>query len=92
MNINEITGGLSGKVYDADDAIKIISPWQIAFYWKHGIKPLDIFPSTDHRTGEPILVGVFLKSETKEIYDLWMTEVQKKRELRELRESRESGI
>lgn len=68
--------GLSGIKYEANDAIRIIGDKQIAAYWLNGVRPLDIFPSRD-KEGRPILVAVFKRSETKEVFDLWV-----KRELK----------
>ena len=43
----------------------------IVDYWLNGVRPLDIFPSRD-KEGRPILVAVFKRSETKEVFDLWV--------------------
>ena len=63
---------LTGKYYDEKDAIRIINPKQASFYWHNGIKPISIYPSHDVKTGEPILVFLFYKSKTKDLYDKWL--------------------
>ena len=57
--------------YDEHDAIRIVNPKQAAFYWSNGLKPLTIYPSKDYTTDEPILVFVFKKSETKDLFSEW---------------------
>ena len=63
--------GLSGINYKASEAIRIIGESQISAYWLNGVRPLDIFPSRD-KNGKHILVGVFKKSETKDVFDKWV--------------------
>lgn len=57
--------------FDEHDAIRIINPKQAAFYWNKGLEPISIYPSNDHKTGEPLLVFLFQKSRTKELFDEW---------------------
>ena len=73
--MNEIIGRLSRKKYNASEAIRILSPGQVAFYWANGVEPLDIYQSIDYRNNKPILVGVFKRDETKEVYDKWMKSI-----------------
>lgn len=67
-----LISSLTGKYYDEKDAIRIVNTKQAAFYWKNGIKPISIYPSEDLKTGENILVFVFSKSRTKELYKEWL--------------------
>lgn len=64
--------GLTGTSYDTNDAIRIIGHTQISAYWLNGVVPLDIYPSRDLKTGRPILVGIFRRSETHEVFDKWV--------------------
>lgn len=64
--------GLTGASYDTNDAIRIIGHTQISAYWLNGVAPLDIYPSRDLKNGKPILVGIFKKSDTKEVFDKWV--------------------
>ncbi len=57
--------------YDENDAIRIVNPKQAAFYWNKGLQPLTIYPSKDYTTDEPILVFVFKKSASKELFTEW---------------------
>lgn len=59
------------KEYAAGDLIKILNSTQAAFYWLNGISPLDNYPSKDYKTGKPVMVYVFKRSDTKDVFDLW---------------------
>lgn len=67
-NISETTG----LVYDINDMIRIVNSKQAATYMMHGAKLYDIYSTKDYNTSEPILVFLFSKSETKELYNLWL--------------------
>ena len=56
-----------------DKYICIINPKQAAFYWgDKGIKPHDIYPSKENKTGQNIIVFVFNRDETYNAYQEWM--------------------
>ncbi len=40
-------------------------------YISNGAELIDIYTSTNRKTGEPMLVFVFGKEKTKELYDAW---------------------
>lgn len=54
-------------LYDASKCVRIVNPSQQYKYMKHGIYPIDIYPGYDGR-----IVYVFIKDETKEIYQKWI--------------------
>lgn len=66
-----IISDYSNEMYYPSKAIRILTPKQAAAYWLNGIKPVDIYPSRDFTTHEPVLVFVFNKEDTKEVFDLW---------------------
>jgi len=63
---------LTGEYFDEKDAIRLVNPKQACFYWSNGVKPLSIYPSKDMYSGEPVLVFIFSRSKTKELYEQWM--------------------
>ena len=67
----KVKGKYSGKWYYASEAIRILDPFQATLYWSNGIEPLDIYPSRNYETNKPLLVFVFNRSETKEVFDKW---------------------
>lgn len=68
---NKVKGKFSNKEYYASEAIRILDPRQAALYWNHHIEPLDIYPSRDYKTNKALIVFVFKRDETKEVFDLW---------------------
>ena len=68
---NKIKSRFSAQDYYANEAIRILDPMQAALYWVNGVTPLDIFPSRDYNTNKALIVYVFRKSETKEVFDKW---------------------
>lgn len=64
---------LSGEKYDVfdTDVIHILNIFQAAFYVENGCPILDVQLSQDRRTGKPILVFCFRRSETKKLFDIW---------------------
>lgn len=68
---NKIKSRFSAQDYYANEAIRILDPMQAALYWANGVTPLDIFPSRDYNTNKALIVYVFRKSETKEVFDKW---------------------
>lgn len=72
-----LVSSLTGKYYDEKDSIRLVNVKQAAFYWANGVKPLSIYPGEDFKTHEPILVFIFKRSETKDLYKEW---IEKKEE------------
>lgn len=72
---------LSGETYDVfdKDVIKILNPLQSAFYVSRSIPILDVRLSTDN-IGRPILVYLFRRSLTKEVFDEWCRQKEKERD------------
>ena len=68
---NKVIGKYSGKTYCASDAIRILDPFQAAAYWANGIEPLDIYSSRHHETNKPLVVFVFNRKDTKDVFDKW---------------------
>ena len=68
---NKIKGKFSNKEYYASEAIRILDPNQAALYWANGVEPLDIYSSRSYKTNKALIVFVFKRDETKEVFDLW---------------------
>lgn len=67
-NISDTTG----LVYDLSDMIRIVNSKQAAAYMMHGATLYDIYATNDYNTAEPILVFLFSKTETRDLYNLWL--------------------
>lgn len=57
--------------YDTRDVVRIKNPKQRDFYLFNNIVPVDIYPSED-QNGKKILVYLFLKKDTQELYQRWL--------------------
>lgn len=68
---NKIKSRFTSQDYYASEAIRILDPFQAALYWSNGVMPLDIFPSRDYKTNKALIVYVFRKTDTKDVFDRW---------------------
>jgi len=62
-NINKIS-------YHPRDVVRIVNLRQLLMYIKHHVYPIDLYTSLDDYDRD-VLVGVFLKKDTEEIYEKW---------------------
>ncbi len=62
---------LKPRDYVLKDVVRIVNPKQQLLYIKNQIYPIDIYTSIDSKTGNDILVMIFFKSETTEVYIKW---------------------
>lgn len=61
---------ITGEYYYLFESVRILNLKQVTAYIDHGVMPLDIYTSKDN-DGKPVLVFLFDREETKEVYDLW---------------------
>lgn len=66
-----VTSEVTGKTYDPSKVVRILNMKQAAAFCTQGCKIIDVYPSVDYKTGEPLMVILFLKEDTREAYDLW---------------------
>ncbi len=66
-----IHSDITGKDYYPSQVVRIVNYLQCIFYWASGVMPIDIYPSQDFKTGKPMLVYLFIREDTKELYDKW---------------------
>ncbi len=64
---NLIKPAFQTRPYKPSEVIRIPDRWQSYQYMKHGATPVDIYIDF----AKDNLVMVFLKSETKELYEKW---------------------
>ena len=65
------TSEITGKTYDLFSQIRILNMQQNIFYLKHGVPLQDIELSEDRKTGKPIMVFLYTRDDTREVFDLW---------------------
>ena len=66
-----VTSLLTGREYFHDDSIRILHIRQALYYLEHHVPLLDLYPSRSYQSGEKILVFVFDRRESIQIYNLW---------------------
>jgi hypothetical protein len=66
-----IKPNLQYRPYTTNEVCRIINPKQRDLYIKHRVFPIDIYPSIDDN-GNDINVYIFLREETKELYQDWL--------------------
>lgn len=62
---------LHSRSYSADEVCRIVNEVQYKRYIKHGAYPIDIYAGYD-QDEKDIIVYIFLKEETQELYKLWL--------------------
>lgn len=66
-----------GERYNLFECVRIVSLPQVIFYIENDIPLLDVYSSKDVKTGRKILVFLFKKEDTKEIYEEWCKKNEK---------------
>ena len=67
----KIRTNLNPRDYVTSEVVRIINPKQQLLYAKNSIYPIDMYTSIDERTNNAVLVMIFLKEETTEVYQKW---------------------
>lgn len=67
----KISTNLKPRDYNLGEVIRIVNPKQCLLYIKSGVYPIDMYTSIDERTNNAVLVMIFLKEETTEVYKKW---------------------
>ena len=62
---------LNGNKYSLHDIVRIVDPQQSKLYVKAGVYPVDMYVTKDLYSDKEILVMLFNKEETKELYVKW---------------------
>ncbi len=69
--MNNVNSNYRNKQYNSNDTIRLLNSRQAAFYWSKGIEPLDIYLSKNFETNEAIIVYIFSREATKDLYSEW---------------------
>lgn len=62
---------LTNDKYSLNDVVRIVDPQQCKKYIKHGAYPIDMYVTKDLYSENEILVMLFNKEETRELYVKW---------------------
>lgn len=66
-----IESNLKPRSYNEKEIIHIYNRDQQTFYIDSGIYPIDLYPSYSPKNDRKIIVMIFLKNDTKEVYMKW---------------------
>jgi hypothetical protein len=66
-----IKTNIKSRDYETNEVCRIINPKQQLLYVKNGVYPLDIYTSIDAKTGKDILVMIFSREESRDLYTMW---------------------
>ena len=66
-----IESNLKPRSYNEKEIIRIYNRDQQTFYIDSGIYPIDLYPSYIPKNDRKIIVMIFLKNDTKEVYMKW---------------------
>ena len=67
----KIKTNLNPRDYYLGEIIRIINPKQQLLYIKNQIYPIDMYTSIDENSNNAVLVMIFLKEDTTEVYKKW---------------------
>jgi len=70
--MSEVTSEYRNKKYQTTGTVRLLNQKQAAFYWANGVEPLDIYLSRNFETGEPRIVYIFSREDTKDLYEEWI--------------------
>ena len=68
---NKVHSDVTNKDYYPSHVVRIVNLRQICTYMSLGLLPLDIYPSIDFKTHNPVLVVLFDREDSKEVYKRW---------------------
>lgn len=66
-----IETNLHPKNYYREEVCRIVNQKQMKLYVKNKVYPIDMYSSLDN-DGNDIIVYIFLKEETKDLYQAWI--------------------
>lgn len=66
-----IESNLKPRSYNEKEIIRIYNRYQQTFYIDSGIYPIDLYPSYSPKNDRKIIVMIFLRNDTKEVYMKW---------------------
>ena len=71
MKTGLIPTNLSPRDYYLNEVCRILNQKQQMLYIKHGVYPIDIYTSIDAKTDNDVVVMIFDRNETTDLYTKW---------------------
>lgn len=73
-----IESNLKPRDYNEKEVIRIYNRDQQTFYIDSGVYPIDLYPSYSPKGDRKIIVMIFLRNDTKDVYSSWCSNTQNK--------------
>lgn len=67
----KVLTNLKARDYIPSEVCRILNPKQQLLYIKNGLYPIDMYTSIDGKTGNDVIVMIFLRDETTDAYIKW---------------------
>lgn len=67
-----IQTNINARDYKYNEVVRICNVKQQIFYLGSGVYPIDIYTSYDDKNDRKIIVMIFEKDKTKELYQKWL--------------------
>lgn len=67
-----IKTNLHSRDYTSKEVVRILNIEQQIFYNEHGVYPIDLYPSYDDRMDRKVVVFIFAKQDTNQVYQQWL--------------------
>ena len=67
-----IQTNINARDYKYNDVVRICNVKQQIFYLSSSVYPIDIYTSYDDKNDRKIIVMIFEKDKTKELYQKWL--------------------
>ncbi len=69
---------LTGRYFNIFQTVRILNTAQATFYVTKGVLPLDVYASKDFKNKRDVLVFLFSKDDTRDLYEEWCSRTEKK--------------
>jgi hypothetical protein len=66
-----VKSNLAEIEYNSTESVRIVNQKQQLFYLSNEVYPIDIYTSYDGKNDRKIIIMIFRKNETKELYQKW---------------------
>lgn len=67
-----VSSNLTPITYRTNEVVRVVNDKQFKLYVKNGAYPVDVYSSIDEKTGQGIIVYVFKRNDTCDLYKKWL--------------------
>lgn len=78
MNQRLVYQRIFGKTFDVAKCVRVVNPSQMSFYLENDVIPEDIYITKNFKTNRDMVVMIFDRTATSELYKQWEANKQKR--------------